>query len=132
MAVGRAELNPGVKRFNRWQFVEAQNAWRELGVQQEGPPREFLLTLSNVAGGFAKIWHKGGEPHTMVSILNQAVTDLQKFAPRYLDLELESFIAGLTHCLSEAKRWRKGETEIFDRDLIPRVEFLPKARSTSG
>ena len=129
MSVGRSELNPGVKRFNRWQFVEAQNAWRELGEQQEGPAKDFLLALSKVAGGFAKIWHKNGEPHAMVSILGQAVTDLQPFAPRYLDIELDGFIAGLSHCLSEAKRWRRGETEIFDRDLIPRLEFLTKPKN---
>ncbi|MBN1944941.1 MAG: hypothetical protein JW797_04655 [Bradymonadales bacterium] len=123
----RNELLPGLKRFNRWQFTEAHSAWRELAEQTEGSDREFLLALSSIAAGFAKIWHKGGEPHAMVSLLTQGINDLQGFLPRWMDVELEPFNNSLLRCLEESKRWRRGDTEIFNRDLIPRLEFSPRS-----
>jgi hypothetical protein len=119
----RDDLIPAAKRFNRWQFIEAQNSFKELSDQSEGSDAIFLGAIADIAGGFAKIWHKGGEPHAMVSLLTEGANNLEKFTPRYLDIELETFLPALLFCLSEAKRWRRGDTEIFDRDLIPRLEF---------
>lgn len=119
----RNDLLPGLKRFNRWQFIEAQSVWKDLSDQSEGTDSEFLIALANIAGGFAKIWHKGGEPHAMVFLLTQGINDLHRFLPRYLNIELETFHRSLLLCLDEAKRWRRGDTEIFNRDLIPRIEF---------
>jgi hypothetical protein len=123
----REELIPAVKRFNRWQFIEAQNFFKELAEQIEGRDQEFLSSLADIAGGFAKIWHKGGEPHAMVSLLTKGITAVDAFTPRFLYLELESFVAAITVCLDEAKRWRRGDKEIFNRDLIPRLDFSPKS-----
>jgi hypothetical protein len=124
----REDLRPGVKRFNRWQFVEAHNAWKELAEQCEGADREFLLAMAKIANGFAKIWHKGGEPHAMVQLLTDGLAEVRPFAPRRLELELEDFLKAIEGCLMEAKRWRRGDTEIFHRDLIPRIEFTPRNR----
>ena len=65
----RDELKPAVKRFNRWQFIEAQTMLKELSAHSEGSDANYLMALADIAGGFAKIWHKGGEPHAMVSLL---------------------------------------------------------------
>ena len=119
-------MMPAAKRFNRWQFIEAQALWREMGEKAEGDDREFLLSLSEIAGGFAKIWHKGGEPHAMVSLLTKGIQRVQPFSPGFLGVELDDFLPAIIHCLKEAKHWRRGDTEIFDRDLIPRIEFTPK------
>ena len=119
----RAELIPAAKRFNRWQFIEAQNLFRELSEHSEDSDQTFLMGLSSIAGGFAKIWHKGGEPHAMVSLITEGIRTLESYQPKYLEIELDDFITDLSKCLGEAKRWRRGDTEIFDRDLIPRIQF---------
>ena len=62
----------------------------------------------------------------MVSLLQEGTDALKKFVPRFLDIELEEFMPHLERCMFEAKRWRRGDTEIFDRDLIPRLEFSAK------
>ena len=69
----REDLIPAVKRFNRWQFIEAQNFFKELAEQTVGRDQEFLSSLVDIGGGFAKMWQKGGEPHAMVSLLTQGV-----------------------------------------------------------
>ncbi len=122
----REELLPAAKRFNRWQFIEAQNSFKELADAADGSDTDFLGAIADIAGGFAKIWHKGGEPHAMVSLLQEGTDALKKFVPRFLDIELEEFMPHLERCMFEAKRWRRGDTEIFDRDLIPRLEFSAK------
>ncbi len=68
------------------------------------------MAISNIAGGFSKIWHKGGEPHAMVSLLTVGINSLQRFLPVYLEYELDDFFKSLGLCLAEAKRWRRGET----------------------
>jgi hypothetical protein len=120
----RDELVPALKRFNRWQFIEAQTGWTELAEKADGVDRDFLMAMAHVAGSFARIWHKGGEPQAMVSLLTAGVSEIQKFGARHLDLELEPFTKALTACLEEAKRWRRGDTDIFNRDLIPRLDFV--------
>ncbi|MCA9563089.1 MAG: hypothetical protein KC561_06350 [Myxococcales bacterium] len=119
----REDLIPAAKRFNRWQFPEARNFFKELSSSADGSDQEFLEAVSDVAEGFSKIWHKGGEPHAMVSSLSKGTKSLEKFTPRYLEIELTEFTKHLNTCLEEAKRWRRGDVEIFDRDLIPRLEF---------
>lgn len=121
----RDELKPAIKRFNRWQFIEAQAMLGELAAQCEGSDAAYLQALADIAGGFAKIWHKGGEPHAMVSLLSQGFERIQAFGDRYMHMDLETFHSSLRDCLEEAKRWRRGDEEIFNRDLIPRVEFDP-------
>ena len=119
----REDLIPAVKRFNRWQFIEAQNFFRELAEQTEGREQEFLTALADISGGFAKIWHKGGEPHAMVSLLTQGLAEVEGFLPRFLYLELDNYVMHIAVCLEEAKRWRRGDQDIFNRDMIPRLEF---------
>jgi hypothetical protein len=121
----KEEMLPAAKRFNRWQFIEAQNLWFEMSEKSEGSDKQFLSALADISGGFAKIWHKGGEPHAMVSLLTKGIQRAQKFTPRYCNMELDDFLPAVVYCLSEAKRWRRGDTDIFDRDLIPRLEFTP-------
>lgn len=97
--------------------------FKELSDNAEGSDNGFLAAISDIAGGFAKIWHKGGEPHAMVSMLAEGIKALEPYQPRYLNIELDEFVRDLALCMSEAKRWRRGETEIFNRDMIPRLQF---------
>jgi hypothetical protein len=36
-------------------------------------------------------------------------------------------VRDLAGCLEEAKRWRRGDSEIFNRDFIPRLTYVSRA-----
>ena len=118
------DLKRAVKLFNRWQFQEACDAFGQLAEEGEGRDRQYLEGLSNIASGFYRIWHKGGEPNAMVSHLEKGAKALKKHTKGTLALDLDDFNTALVHCVEEAKNWRRGDTEIFNRDFIPRIEFI--------
>ena len=118
------DLKRAVKLFNRWQFQEAADAFGQLAEEGEGKERSYLEGLSNIASGFFRIWHKGGEPNAMVTHLGKGATLLKSHTKGTLSLDLDDFNKALGACVEEAKNWRRGDTEIFNRDFIPRIEFI--------
>jgi hypothetical protein len=112
-----------VKLFNRWQFQEAQDMFRQLAEQSEGRDRALLEALGNVSSAFHRIWQKGGEPNAMVSYLEKGIEQLRSFSRPAAGIRVEGLVDQLQLCLEEAFRWRRREAEIFNRDLIPRVEL---------
>ena len=60
----------------------------------------------------------------MVNNLEKGIEMLKPLGNSALGLDLTGFDDALSRCMEEALRWRRGETEIFNRDFIPRVEFI--------
>lgn len=120
-----AELRKAVKLFNRWQFQEAHDAFRQLADSADGRERTFLDALSNLSAAFFRIWHKRGEANTMVTYLQKGIEQLRPFTRPMYGIETASIIPDLERCLEEAMRWRRGDSEIFNRDFIPRLDFAP-------
>ena len=119
------DLRRAVKLFNRWQFQEAYEAFVALAEEADGRDRAFLDGLSQLSAGFYRIWHKGGEANAMVSYLVKGIEILKPFARGgALGIEMEGIDARLAECLEEAMQWRRGDEEIFNRDIIPRLEFI--------
>lgn len=121
------ELRKAVKLFNRWQFEEAHAAFRKLADAADGRDREFLEGLGYLATAFNRIWHKGGEPNAMVSYLQKAHDTLGTFEGVVLGVDTTGLADFLLVCVEEAKRWRKGELEVYNRDAIPRLDLAPRS-----
>jgi predicted metal-dependent hydrolase len=119
-----ADLRKAVKLFNRWQFQEAHDAFRHLADVGEGRERSFLEGLANLSAAFFRIWHKRGEANTMVTLLQKGIDQLRPFEKPTLGLEIAPILPALEECLNEAMRWRRGDSEIFNRDFIPRLDFV--------
>jgi predicted metal-dependent hydrolase len=117
------DLRKAVKLFNRWQFQEAHDAFHQLAEEAEGRDRVFLEGIATIASGFYRIWHKGGEPNAMVSYLERGKEVLKSFDGVFAGIKSEGLVASIDACLEEAARWRRGDSEIFNRDHIPRLEF---------
>jgi len=117
------DLKKAVKLFNRWQFQEAQDAFHQLAEEAEGRDRVFLEGIALIASGFYRIWHKGGEPNAMVSYLEKGMEVLKPFNGTFAGIKSEGVVPAIEACLEEAARWRRGDSEIFNRDHIPRLEF---------
>ena len=115
-----------MKLFNRWQFEEAVVAFHLLAEASQGRDRDFLEALSQLSGGFHRIWHKGGESSAMVAMVERSRAILAGFVPGHLGVDLRRLDGELAVCLSEAISWRRGDTELFNRDVIPRLEHLPE------
>jgi hypothetical protein len=118
---GTDELRKAVKLFNRWQFQEAQDAFQQLADASDGTSRQFLAAIGDIAAGFHRIWHKNGEAHAMVEYLQRGIDAMKPFPRGLLGLQADPFLVELEECLAEAKRWRRGDSEIFNRDFIPRL-----------
>ncbi len=121
------ELRRAVKLFNRWQFQEAGEAFTTLAEDADGRDKTFLEGIAMLATGFNRIWHKGGEPNAMVSYLQKGMEVLAPFTRGGAGIRTDGLQEGLRECLEEAARWRRGDEEIFNRDIIPRLEFKSEA-----
>lgn len=119
-----AELRKAVKLFNRWQFQEAHDAFRQLTDSAEGRDRAFLDGIANISAAFFRIWHKRGEANTMVALLQKGIDQLRPFNKPVVGIETKNIVPALEYCLEEAMRWRRGDSEIFNRDYIPRLDFV--------
>jgi hypothetical protein len=126
MPAAPQDLKRAVKLFNRWQFEEAVVAFHALAEANQGRDRDFLEALSQLSGGFHRIWHKGGESSAMVAMVERSRAILAGFVPGHLGVDLRRLDAELAVCLAEAISWRRGDTELFNRDVIPRLEHLPE------
>jgi hypothetical protein len=125
-SVGVDDVRKAVKLFNRWQFQEAADAFQQLADDAEGSDRQFLLGLVEIAAGFFRIWHKNGEAHAMVEYLTKGMEVLRPFPKGALGIQAEPLLRDLAGCLEEAKRWRRGDSEIFNRDFIPRLTYVSR------
>jgi hypothetical protein len=120
------DLRRAVKLFNRWQFEEAQTWFIAASESRHGRDREFLQAFANIAAGFHRIWHKGGEANAMVTLVERGRATLRGFTSPHLDITFADLDAQLAECLEEAMRWRRGQVDLFNRDLIPRIEIARK------
>lgn len=118
------ELRRAVKLFNRWQFQEAFDAFTSLAGEFEGRDKAFLEGIAMLAAGFNRIWHKGGEPNAMVAYLTKGMNIVAEYPRGGAGIQADGLPEAVQGCLDEAMRWRRGDEEIFNRDIIPRLEFI--------
>ncbi|MFT4705518.1 MAG: hypothetical protein ACI81R_003229 [Bradymonadia bacterium] len=120
------DLKRAVKLFNRWQFNEAYDAFVALMQETDGREKQFLDALAHLSAAFHRIWHKGGEPNAMVSYLTKGIQMLRPYRRGVLDIDMTGLVQALEGCHDEALRWRRGDEELYNRDIIPRLEFVGK------
>lgn len=124
MASNSSDLSKSVKLFNRWQFQEAADAFAKLAADYDGHERNCFEAISALSQGFFRIWNKGGEPNAMVEHI-QAGWDFLRPTPQLIaGLDMSEFHQLVPLCLEESIRWRRGDVELFNRDLIPRIEYI--------
>lgn len=122
--VSSEDLRRIIKLFNRWQFEEAANELDKLSPHLEGTDKQVIEGLALLAHGCNRIWHKGGEAHAMVKYLEDCAVVMRRAGTNSLGIKTEGLAEAVNNCLTEAIRWRRGEVDIFNRDLLPRIEFI--------
>jgi predicted metal-dependent hydrolase len=75
------------EQFNRQKFFEAHEVLEGLWLQKRGEPEaNFFKGLIQLAGAFVHVQNRRREP--ALSLLNMAKTNLQKYPPVHLGLDL--------------------------------------------
>lgn len=117
------DLKRAVKLFNRWQFQEASEAFEKLVPHATGTDQAVLEVLYVLSTGFHRIWHKGGEPNALVNYLEKGAGMLVPLGTNSYGIDIPSLRESVDGCIEEAMRWRRGDVDIYNRDLIPRLEL---------
>ena len=122
--IAAQDLKKAIKLFNRWQFEEAIDAFDKMLPLLEGTDKQVIELLSQLSHAFHRVWHKQGEPNAMVSFLQRGSEMMRVVGTNSLGISVNGLQEAIDGCLNEALRWRRGEVEIFNRDLIPRIELI--------
>ncbi|TVR03300.1 MAG: hypothetical protein EA398_05290 [Deltaproteobacteria bacterium] len=117
------DLRKAVKLFNRWQFAEAAEAFEKLLPLHAGTDRALLDVLGLLSTGFNRIWHKGGEPNALVNYLEKGLEQLEPLGTNSWGIDTQALRDSVAQCIEEAMRWRRGDVDVYNRDLIPRLEL---------
>jgi predicted metal-dependent hydrolase len=83
----RAAFEKGLAQFNDRHFFECHDTLEDVWSGVRGAPRDFFQGLIQLAVGF---YHLGnGNPKGAATVLRRALVRLDRYPPRYADVELE-------------------------------------------
>lgn len=89
----------GIEYFNACEFFEGHEAWEELWADEQGPARKFFQGLIQAA---VALHHFGnGNLGGAKKLYYGAKGYLEPYRPRYLGLDLETFLAQFDRCFAE-------------------------------
>ena len=118
-------LARGADLFNRGLYWEAHEAWEELWLELEDQPKLFVQGLIQVAAAGHKAFVQD-QPRGCVKLLGTALEKLESAPPDFLGVETQRLLPALRRMLSEAERWKAGETTGLPSTVMPRVVLRPR------
>jgi predicted metal-dependent hydrolase len=118
-------LARGADLFNRGLYWEAHEAWEELWLELEDQPKLFIQGLIQMAAAGHKAFVQD-QPRGCVKLLGTALEKLESAPPDFLGVETQRLLPALRRMLSEAERWKAGETTGVHPTVMPRVVLLPR------
>ena len=114
-------LAQGIDEFNAGLFFQSHETLEDLWIVSPWPVRNFLQGLIQIAAAFVHL--KRGEYAGSHRLLTEAILKLEGFTPRCLGVDVERLLAGVRRCREEVLTLGKARLHLFDRQLIPRIEF---------
>lgn len=109
----------GIEYFNACEFFESHEAWEELWANEQGPARKFFQGLIQAA---VALHHFGnGNLGGAKKLYYGAKGYLEPYRPRYLGLDLETFLAQFDRCFAELVSQPGPDTHV---ELVP--ERIPE------
>ncbi len=114
----------GIELFNRRAYFDAHEAWEELWIEQEGPERQFVKGLIQVAVCLHHFGH--GNLRGAAKLCRSSTRYLSPFAPRHAGLDVERLLAELAWCCRELLAPAGGTARVvLQPDRIPRISLQP-------
>jgi predicted metal-dependent hydrolase len=98
----------GIDEFNQGLFFECHETLEEIWLEEHGEERRFYQGIIQIAAGYFK-WEQG-VPAGAVKLWRSGLDKLESYAPAYLGINVESFLAAVKENLFELEAVRqKGE-----------------------
>ncbi len=114
-------LAQGIDEFNAGLFFQSHETLEDLWIVSPWPVRDFLQGIIQIAAAFVHL--KRGEYAGTHRLLTEAILKLEGFTPRCLGVDVSRLLAGVRRCREEVLTLGKARLHLFDRQLIPRIEF---------
>ena len=111
----------GIREFNAGLFFQSHETLEDVWIVSPWPVRNFLQAIIQVAAAFVHLKRDqyAGTHH----LLAEAILKLESFAPRYLGVDVERLLAEARRCREEVLALGQDRLHLFDRRLIPHIEF---------
>jgi hypothetical protein len=114
-------LAQGIREFNAGLFFQSHETLEELWMVSPWPARDFLQAIIQVAAAFVHL-KRNQYPGTH-RLLAEAVLKLERFTPRCLGVDVGRLLDDARRCCEEVLALGEDRLHLFDRRLIPRIEF---------
>jgi uncharacterized protein len=98
----------GIDEFNQGLFFECHETLEEIWLEEHGEERRFYQGIIQIAAGYFK-WEQG-VPAGAIKLWHSGLEKIEPYAPVYLGINVESFVAAVKDNLTELKAIQeKGE-----------------------
>jgi predicted metal-dependent hydrolase len=111
----------GIREFNAGLFFQSHETLEDVWIVSPWPVRNFLQGIIQVAAAFVHLKRDqyAGTHH----LLTEAILKLEGFAPRYLGVDVDGLLTDARRCREEVLALGQDRLHLFDRRLIPHIEF---------
>jgi predicted metal-dependent hydrolase len=114
-------LAQGIREFNAGLFFQSHETLEELWMVSPWPARDFLQAIIQVAAAFVHL--KRNQYAGTHRLLAEAILKLECFSPRCLGVDVGRLLGDARRCREEVLALGEARLHLFDRRLIPRIEF---------
>lgn len=111
----------GVDLFNKGEFWESHEALEYVWKRHTEASRVFFQALIQLAAAYHQL--ERGIHHGVVKHFRNAESKLAPFPDRFLGVALKPIKRLLKDGISEADGLGPNKLEMFDRDLVARIQF---------
>ena len=115
-------LRRGIEQFNRGEFFEQHETLEEEWLAERDPVRYLYQGILQIGVGFEHL--RRGNPVGARGLWRRGIEYLEPFRGGCMNVDVDRLVAATERCLVELERAGDGGLERFDRELIPRIEWL--------
>lgn len=114
----------GIEQFNRGEFFEQHETLEEEWIAEQDPVRYLYQGILQIGVGCEHL--RRGNPAGARSLWLRGIEYLEPFRGGCMKVDVDRLVAATERCVAELERVGDDGLKRFDRELIPRVEWLPR------
>lgn len=118
----RAALLEGRGLFNAGGFFEAHEIWESAWLREEGPIREMLQGLIQIAAGYHQAFDRR-HARGCARLLEAGAARLDALEGDGAGLALEAFRKAVARGAAAARSWERGERPALSREEAPHLRL---------
>ncbi len=115
-------LREGIEQFNRGEFFEQHEMLELEWIAERDPVRYLYQGILQIGVGFEHL--QRGNASGASALWKRGISYLEPFRSGCMNVDVDRLIVATEGCLAELERVGGRGLEGFDRELIPRVEWL--------